>query len=72
MINKLNEGLAVFGFFLYGKRIKDNIYCVLGVLIKKADNDMEGYKTITSRETPDVSTDKLLEIQLQILNVMYL
>ena len=46
------------------KRVKDNIYCVLGVLIKKADNEMEGYKTITSRETPNVSTDKLLENQL--------
>ena len=48
------------------KRVRDNVYCVLGILIKKADNDMEGYRTITNRTTPNVSTDKLLEIQLKL------
>lgn len=51
------------------KRVRDNVYNVLGVLIKKANNDMEGYKIITNRITPDVSTDKLLSYQLELSKI---
>lgn len=48
------------------KRVKDNIYNVLGVFIKKANNDMGEYRTITNRQTPDISTDAKLQRQLEL------
>ena len=51
------------------KRVKSNIYNVLGVLIKKANNDMGGYDKITNRITPNVSTDELLQQQLELATI---
>lgn len=48
------------------RRVQDNIYCVLGVFIKKANNDSNAYRTITNRMTPDVSTDDKLYTQLEL------
>lgn len=48
------------------KRVRENIYNVLGVLIKKATNDMGGYRTITNRITPNVNTEELLAHQLEL------
>jgi len=51
------------------RRIKDNIYCVLGLLIKKANNDMSTYRTITDRKIPDISTNEQLQIQLDLASL---
>lgn len=51
------------------KRVKDNIYSVLGVLIKKANNDMGNYRIITNRITPDISTEEKLIKQLELSEI---
>ena len=48
------------------RRVKDNVYCLLGVFIKKATNDMGMYRTMTNRMTPDISTDEKLNMQLEL------
>ena len=48
------------------KHVKDNIYNVLGVIIKKDYNDPKAYKNLMNRTTPDISTDKKLEEQLEL------
>ena len=48
------------------RRVKDNIYCVLGVFIKKANNDMNTYRIITNRMTPDVGSSEKLFMQLEL------
>lgn len=51
------------------KHVKDNIYNVLGVLIKKANNDMSGYRIICNRATPDISTLDKLKRQLELSEI---
>lgn len=51
------------------KHVKDNIYNVFGVLIKKANNDMNGYKIINSRTIPDISTEDKLKRQLELSEI---
>lgn len=48
------------------RRVKDNIYCVLGVFIKKANNDMNTYRIMTNRMTPDINSDEKLSMQLEL------
>lgn len=48
------------------KHVKDNIYNVLGVFAKKANNDMTMYGRIINRMIPDVDTNNKLEIQLEL------
>ena len=52
------------------KHVKDDIYCVRGVFTKKEDNDIPMYKIITNRMIPDVSTDKLLNYELELANIV--
>ena len=43
------------------RHVKDNIYCVLGVFVKKATNRREIYNKLSARMIPDISTsDKLM------------
>lgn len=43
------------------RHVKDNIYCVLGVFVKKANNRREIYNKLSARMIPDISTsDKLM------------
>lgn len=46
------------------KHIKDDIYCIMGVFTKKANNDMTMYNTMCSRALPDVSTSKKMNDHL--------
>ena len=48
------------------KYVNNNIYNVLGAFIKKANNDMNTYRIIISRKTPDISTEKKLATQLEL------
>lgn len=48
------------------KHVKDNIYDVLGVFAKKANNDMNAYRILMSRPTPDISTEDKLIMQLEL------
>lgn len=48
------------------RRVKENIYCVLGVFIKKANNDTNTYRIMTNRMTPDISSDEKLSMQLEL------
>lgn len=38
------------------KHIKDNIFCITGVFIKKSNNDMKAYRTMCNRIIPDISS----------------
>ena len=43
------------------RHVKDNIYCVLGLFVKKATNRREIYNKLSARMIPDISTsDKLM------------
>ena len=46
------------------KHIKNDIYSVNGVFIKKDNNDMVTYTAISKRQLPDISTDEKLEHEL--------
>ena len=48
------------------KHIKDNIYNVVGVFAKKANNDMTMYQTMANRMIPDVTTEEKLNKQLEL------
>lgn len=48
------------------KHIKDNIYCVLGVFVKKADNDVDSYKSIVSRKIPIIRNDEDMLRQIEL------
>lgn len=48
------------------KHIKNNIYNIMGVFVKKANNDMTMYQTMANRMIPDVSTEEKLAKQLEI------
>jgi len=48
------------------KHVKDNIYNVLGVFAKKANNDMTMYGRIINRMIPDIDTNDKLTTQLEI------
>ena len=48
------------------KHIKDNIYNVVGVFAKKANNDMTMYQIMANRMIPDVSTEEKLNKQLEL------
>lgn len=47
------------------RHVKDNIYCILGVSVKKKNHDGNMIKNLTSREVPNISTDISLLSQLQ-------
>ena len=48
------------------KHIKNNIYNVVGVFAKKANNDMTMYQTMANRMIPDVTTEEKLNKQLEL------
>lgn len=48
------------------KHIKNNIYNVVGVFTKKANNDMTMYQTMANRMIPDVTTEEKLNKQLEL------
>ena len=48
------------------KHVKDNIYNVQGVFVKKDDNDIHMYTTMANRMIPDISTERLLSYQLEL------
>ena len=41
------------------KHIKDNIYDVVGVFVKKSDNDIQQYRTMFNRLITDIDTENL-------------
>ena len=44
--------------------IKNNVYCILGVGVKKTNSDIKLLSTISSRDVPKVDTEQALETQL--------
>ena len=48
------------------KHVKDDIYNVSGVFAKKDDNDIPMYRTMSNRAIPDISTEQLLELELEL------
>lgn len=38
------------------KHVKDNIFCITGVFIKKSNNNMKSYRTMCNRIIPDISS----------------
>jgi len=49
------------------KHIKNDIYAVNGVFIKKDNNDIVMYNTMSRRQIPDVSTDEKLRHELSVV-----
>ena len=52
------------------KHLRENIYCVVGVFIKKANNEPTMCRKIMNRMIPDISTEEKLTTQLE-LSKMY-
>lgn len=48
------------------KHIKDNIYDIVGVFVKKSDNDMQQYKTMFNRLITDIDTKELEQKELEL------
>lgn len=48
------------------KHIKDNIFCITGVFIKKANNDMKSYRTMCNRIIPDISSSDKEKQELEL------
>ena len=48
------------------KHIKNNVYNVVGVFVKKANNDMTMYQIMANRMIPDISTEVKLNNQLEL------
>ena len=61
-ISELKDG----GVRLFYKHIKDNIYNVIGVFIKKANTKPAIYQIMANRMIPDVSTEEKLNKQLEL------
>ena len=61
-ISELKDG----GVRLFYKHIKDNIYNVIGVFIKKANTKTAIYQIMANRMIPDVSTEEKLNKQLEL------
>lgn len=38
------------------KHISNNIYCVMGVFVKKSNNDIKAYRTMVIRTVTDIIT----------------
>lgn len=47
------------------KHMKDNIYAVMGVFLKKDDNDPKTYEKMCERTLPNISTEELLQEELE-------
>lgn len=48
------------------KHIKDNIYCIMGIGVKKSDNDMTMYRNFANRPIPNISTFEKLAQELEL------
>ena len=48
------------------KHLNDSIYCVMGVAVKKSDNDMVMYRRLANRMIPDISTSDKLAKELEL------
>lgn len=46
--------------------IKDNVFCILGVFAKKADNDRKNYESIFNRSVVDVKSQDKLDKETQL------
>ena len=55
---------------IFLKHIRDDIYNVYGVFVKKEFNDMAMYRNVGNRMTPDVSRDDLLETELELSKIV--
>lgn len=48
------------------KHIKEDVYNVYGVFVKKDDNDMNLYRKMMNRQAPSISSNEDLQIQLEL------
>lgn len=48
------------------KHLSDDVYCILGVFVKKVDKDMHAYIQMASRSLPDTSTPEKLSLYLKL------
>ena len=46
------------------KQVKNNVYCVLGVFVKKSDNDHVSYTSLVNRPMPSINTPEELEAEI--------
>ena len=51
------------------KHIKENLYCVMGVAIKKDDNDIHMYNSMANRLVPNINTEEQLNKELTFANI---
>lgn len=52
------------------KHVKDNIFMIYGVFIKKEDNDMLMYRKMLNRMIPDIGNENKLEQYLQLSEII--
>lgn len=52
------------------KHIKDNIYCVMGVGVKKSNNDMNMYRNLANRIIPNIATPEKLQCELTLSEIV--
>ena len=48
------------------KHIDSDIYCIMGVFVKKSDNLRSAYKSMVSRELPNISTDDKKQMYIEL------
>lgn len=48
------------------KHMDSDIYCIMGVFVKKSDNLRSAYKSMVSRELPNISTDDKKQMYIEL------
>ena len=48
------------------KHMDSDIYCIMGVFVKKSDNLRSAYKSMVSRELPNISTDDQKQMYIEL------
>ena len=48
------------------KHIQDNIYCVMGIGVKKSNNDITMYKNLANRPIPNISSSEKLSKEVSL------
>ena len=43
-----------------------DIYCIMGVFVKKSDNLRSAYRSMVSRELPNISTDDKKQMYIEL------
>ena len=51
------------------KHVKEGIYCIFGVFVKKANNDRKAYQTMCNRIIPDISSSDKAEEELELSQI---